>query len=171
MPSTPIGLPYPNSSDPVANGAQDIQDLAEAVDSKLRILQVVYGGTTTEVSNSTSTFTDTGLTATITPQATSSKVLVIIAQQAFKNNANAENRVNIKTFRGATEIATSGGLFLYTGTAIFGQATYSLCVLDNPATTSAVTYKTQAMNPNNTASITTQVGPSLSTMILMEVSA
>jgi len=136
-----------------------------------RILQVVYGGTTTEVTNSTNTFTDTGLTATITPQATSSKVLVIIAQQVFKNNANGENRVALRTLRGATEIANSGSLFLYSSTATFMQATYSLCVLDNPSTTSAVTYKTQAMNPNNTASITTQAGPSLSTMILMEVSA
>jgi hypothetical protein len=31
MPTTSNGLPYPLGTDPVANGAQDIQDLAEAV--------------------------------------------------------------------------------------------------------------------------------------------
>jgi hypothetical protein len=34
MPTTPGGLPYPLGSDPVANGAQDIQDLAEAIDNR-----------------------------------------------------------------------------------------------------------------------------------------
>ena len=136
-----------------------------------RILQVVYGGTTTNVSNSTSTFADTTLSATITPQSSSNKVLVMIAQQAFKNTGNAENRLEIKTLRGATQIATTGALFLYTGTVDFGQCTYSLCVLDSPATTSATTYKTQFQNPNNTAAVQVQVNSALSTIILMEVSA
>jgi hypothetical protein len=46
MPSTPGGLPYPNSSDPVANGAQDIQDLAEAVDSGLGLWKIASGTVT-----------------------------------------------------------------------------------------------------------------------------
>ena len=164
--ATPTNLPEDFSPGQVLTAA-DMDDLRGA----FRILQVVYGGTTTEVSNSTSTFTDTGLTATITPQATSSKVLVMIAQQAFKDNSNAENRLEIRTFRGATQIASTGGLFLYTSTVDFMQTTYSLCLLDTPATTSATTYKTQFMNPNNTATVRVQIGSSLSTMILMEVSA
>jgi hypothetical protein len=136
-----------------------------------RILQVVYGSTSTPVSNSTNTMADSGLTATITPQATSSKILVMISQGAFKNNANGENRVNLITLRGATQIAGSGSLYLYTSVADFNSATYSVSILDTPATTSAVTYKTQFMNPNNTASVTVQPSDSLSTMILMEVSA
>jgi hypothetical protein len=133
------------------------------------ILQTVYGGTTTNVSNNTNTFADTTLTATITPKSTSSKVLVMIAQQAFKSNANAENRLEIKTLRGATQIATTGSLFLYSGVADYMQSTYSLCVLDNPATTSATTYKTQFQNPNNTASVQVQTNSSLSTIILQEI--
>lgn len=164
--ATPTNLPASFATAQVLTAGQ-MNDLRGA----FRVLQVVYGGTSTEVSNSTSTFTDTGLTATITPQATSSKVLVIIAQQYFKNAANGENRVQIRTLRGGTEIANTGGLFLYTGSASFMQTTYSLCVLDSPSTTAAVTYKTQGMNPNNTATITAQVNSSLSTMILMEISA
>ena len=136
-----------------------------------RVLQVIYDSTSTEVTNNTNTFADTGLTATITPQATSSKVLVLIAQQAIKTNSNSENRMEIKTFRAATQIATSGSLFLYNASAIFNQATYSLCLLDSPATTSATTYKTQFNNPQNAAAVRTQPGSALSTMILMEISA
>jgi sugar (pentulose or hexulose) kinase len=40
MPTTPAGLPYPLGTDPVANGAQDIQDLAEAVDPGLGLYRV-----------------------------------------------------------------------------------------------------------------------------------
>jgi hypothetical protein len=164
--ATPTNLPASFVVGAVLTAAQQ-NDLRGA----FRVLQVIYGSTTTEVVNNTSTFADTTLTATITPQATSSKVLVLIAQQFFKNNANAENRLEIKTFRGATEIATTGGLYLYTSTADFGQSTYSLCLLDSPATTSATTYKTQFNNPLNTAAVRAQIISSLSTIILMEISA
>ena len=42
------------------------------------ILQVVQGTTTSAVSITAQSFTDTGITATITPSARSSKVLIII---------------------------------------------------------------------------------------------
>ena len=164
--ATPTNLPAAVTAGQVAT-ASDFNNLRGA----FRVLQVIYGFTTTDTTNATSTFQDTTLTATITPQSSSNKVLVIIAQQTFKNNANSENRLHINTLRGATQIATTGGLFLYTATASYMQTTYSLCVLDSPATTSATTYKTQAMNPNNTATISTQPNSSLSTMILMEISA
>jgi hypothetical protein len=164
--ATPTNLPADFVPGAVLTAA-NMDDLRGA----FRVLQVIYGSTTTEVINNTSTLADSGLTATITPQATSSKVLVLIAQQFFKNNGNAENRLDVRTFRGATQIATTGGLFLYTSTVDFMQATYSLCLLDSPATTSATTYKTQFSNPNNTAAVRAQISSSTSTMILMEISA
>jgi ribulose kinase len=55
MPTTPGGLPYPNSTDPVANGAQDIQDLAEAVDNNLGLwlvkTQTATSGTVLNITN------------------------------------------------------------------------------------------------------------------------
>jgi hypothetical protein len=138
-----------------------------------RVLQVVYGSTSTATTNATSTFADTTLTATITPQATSSKVLVLVSQNGcFKNNSNAENRMNVRLLRGATVIAKiSGDLFLYTNTAISNGGAASVSFLDDPATTSATTYKTQFQNPNNTSGVIVQEGSSVSTMILMEISA
>jgi hypothetical protein len=164
--ATPTPLPGDFSPGQVLTAAE-----MDGLRGAFRVLQVIYGSTTTEVINNTSTLADSTLTATITPQATSSKVLVLIAQQFFKNNANAENRLDVRTFRGATQIATTGQLFLYTSTLDFMQATYSLCLLDSPATTSATTYKTQFSNPNNTAAVRAQISNALSTIILMEISA
>jgi hypothetical protein len=164
--ATPTNLPADFVPGDILTAAQ-MDDLRGA----FRVLQVIYGSTSTETTNNTSTFADTGLTATITPQATSSKVLVLIAQMAAKTNGNSENRLEIKTFRGATQIATSGSLFLYNASAIFNQATYSLCLLDSPATTSATTYKTQFNNPQNAAAVRVQSSSGLSTIILMEISA
>ena len=45
-----------------------------------KVLQVVHATYSTLVTNSTTTYTDTGLTASITPSSTSSKVLIIVNQ-------------------------------------------------------------------------------------------
>jgi hypothetical protein len=90
----------------------------------------------------------------------------------YKTNANSENRLNARLMRGATNIGNmSGGLFLYNASAIYNAASLSISVLDSPASISAQTYKTQFMNPNNTASVQVQEGSALSTIILMEISA
>jgi hypothetical protein len=47
MPNTTNGLPYPSSFDPVANGAQNVQDLAEAVDTKTGLWKIQSGSFTT----------------------------------------------------------------------------------------------------------------------------
>jgi hypothetical protein len=164
--ATPTPLPGDFTPGQILTAA-DMDNLRGA----FRILQVIYGNTTTEVTNATNSYVDTTLTASITPQATSSKVLVMVSQQVSKNAGNGENRVQLRTLRDATEIANSGNLFLYTGTAIFNMATYSVAVLDSPSTTSSVTYKTQFLNPNATTEIRAQTVNGRSTMILLEVSA
>jgi hypothetical protein len=138
-----------------------------------RVLQVIYGSTSTATTNATSTFADTTLTATITPQATSSKVLVLVSQNGcFKNSSNSENRMNVRLLRDATVIAKiSGDLFLYTNNAESNGGATSVSFLDTPATTSATTYKTQFMNPQNVSGVLVQEGSAVSTMILMEISA
>jgi hypothetical protein len=140
-----------------------------------KILQVVEGTTTTEVSNSTSTLTDTGLTATITPSSTSSKVLVFAnILGANKSNGNLNNQLHLALLRGATTIRSVLGL--YTSTTLqLSVPSAQLVALDSPATTSATTYKVQFANYNNTASVTVQNVSSFieakSTIILMEVGA
>jgi hypothetical protein len=70
-----------------------------------KILQVVQGTLTTEVSSSSSALTDTGLTATITPSATTSKILVFaVLNGVEKSSAAADNQVHLALLRGATTI-------------------------------------------------------------------
>jgi hypothetical protein len=138
-----------------------------------RILQVVYGTTATSVTNTTNTFVDTGLTASITCQSTTSKVLVMVSQNGcFKRAANAENRIRLRLLRGGTDIAAiTGDLFLYTGTAIGNGGSASISVLDSPASISAQTYKTQFMNPVSVDGVLVQENNGRSTIMLLEVSA
>ena len=134
------------------------------------ILQVVYGSTTTTANNNTSTYSDTGLTATITPSSTSSKILVLVSHPSvLKSAANANNSLNIQLLRGATQIGLTQTL-AYTGTALENRVSATLNVLDSPATTSATIYKTQFKNDINAAGVSL-VSSVTNTITLLEVAA
>lgn len=116
-----------------------------------KVLQVVSATTTTEVTNATSTFADTTLTATITPTLNTSKVLVLVSQNGcFKDSSNTA--LIMKLLRGATSLGFLAGLGGYTGTSlsmVFNAVTASY--LDSPATTSATTYKTTFASQANSS--------------------
>ena len=135
------------------------------------VLQTVYGETSTQTSNSTSTLIDTTLTATITPKSTSSKILVTVNHNCCQKSAdNGENRGTIHLLRNGTDIKNlSGNLFLYQGSAVRLTGCFSTMYLDSPASTSALTYKTQFSNPNNTAAFVVQYDSSQSTIVLQEI--
>ena len=144
------------------------------------ILQVVQATTGTQATNSTSTYADTGLTATITPQSSSSKVLVSVAQAGCsKSAANAFNGLALQLLRGATVIQTFAQFAAYTGGAdarYLNVGNQSTVYLDSPNTTSATTYKTQFRNiGTNSADVKVQdnIGSvvNTSTITLMEISA
>jgi len=138
-----------------------------------KVLQVVYGSTTTLVSNSTDTFADTTLTATITPSSATSKVLVLVSQNGLiRNSGNADTRIRLELFRGATAIGRIGTSLFGTSTSLTQIGSASISVLDTPATTSATTYKTQFYNVQNVASVDVQgSGSERSTIVLMEIGA
>ena len=165
--ATPTNLPAAFSSGAVLTATQQ-----NALRGAFRILQVVQGTTTTLASNSTTTFADTTLTATITPQSSSSKVLVLVSHGTiFRSNGNVFNGVGLRLVRGATVISTFGAGIGYTGTAIDLTSTCSTSYLDSPAVNSPTTYKTQFANNAAAAQVQVQVSSSMSTMILLEVSA
>jgi hypothetical protein len=165
--ATPTTLPATFVAGNILTAAQ-----LNSLRGAFRILQVVSASYDTIVSNSTSTLVDTGLTATITPQATTSKILVIVSQTFSKSNANAGNAVKSNVCRGATSIFAPQFAALYTGTAVdlVGPST-SAVVLDSPATVSATTYKTQFANFTNTAGVGANTNNGTATIILMEISA
>ena len=112
------------------------------------ILQVVTGTLTTSTTTTSTSYVDTGLTATITPQSTSSKILVITAASMYIQNNQFKNYTAVGLVRGSTVIqeytqmvdmvAGSGGT-----QGVSFQVPVAIGYLDSPATTSATTYKVQ----------------------------
>ena len=136
-----------------------------------KVLQVVSATYSTETGNSTNTYADTGLTATITPTLTTSKVLVLLSQVGNRKTSS-DTFLDARLMRGGTEIAYFEA---YSGANGVSQANYygttGYTYLDSPATTSATTYKTQFKSGGGTAAVATQVGSGLSTITLLEIGA
>ena len=136
-----------------------------------KVLQVVQGTTSTQVTSSTNTYVTTGLTATITPSSTSSKVLCIVQQNgAGKESTNTY--VLLRLYRGASSIhqIEAYGAFDNT-TGINYVGTIGTTYLDSPATVAATTYTTYVASGANSGLVSVQANSGTSTMILMEISA
>ena len=166
--ATPTNLPAAASVGDVLTAAY-----VNSLRGAFRVLQVVQGVTSTNVDNSTTTVADTGLTATITPQSSTSKVLVLVSQTGcVKSEGNSSNAINLFLVRGATTIQQFAFVGLLTNTAIQNRGNFGTVYLDSPATTAATTYKTQFSNFNASAQVSVQGGSSSqSTITLIEISA
>jgi len=140
-----------------------------------KVLQIVSTSTSTTVTNSGTSYVDSGLSLAITPSSTSSKVLVIIQQSLLANtNGNSYEGVDYKLLRDTTDLIEDnfyGKNFIqYSGTLLL-KTDANYFYVDTPSTTSSTTYKTQFM-PHRTDVSTTakaQDGSSTSTMVLMEI--
>ena len=108
------------------------------------VLQVVQGSTSTQVTVSDANEYDTGLTATITPKFTTSKILVII-NQADCAKIDVQGPIQFSLFRNSTRLYYFASQLLYqsSGAATRLAVNCAGSYLDSPATTSAVTYKTR----------------------------
>jgi hypothetical protein len=137
-----------------------------------RVLQVVQGSTSTLASSSVTTYADTGLTATITPSATTNKILVVVMHNMCgKGNGNSQNGLNLKLFRGATDVKTLTNALGFTDSLLTNLFAAHAVVLDSPNTISATTYKTQFSNFQTAASVSVQTQSVESTITLLEISA
>jgi hypothetical protein len=142
---------------------------AEAGGGKL--LQVVNVIDTSSPTSTTDSYADTGLTASITPSATSSKILVIVNSDGTVQSGDTS--INYRCYRDSTEI---GGTIIgrkvgdsnnSDGTPAF----FGFTILDTPSSTSALTYKTQFANHNAAGTVRLNNGSGSSTMCLMEIGA
>ncbi len=137
-----------------------------------KVLQVVYGSHGTQASNNTATFTDTGLTATITPSLNTSKVLVLVSQNGcLKENNNANNAVGLRLLRDSTDLGNFAVALTFTGVAEKNTGAASFGYLDTPSTTSALTYKTQFKNDFNGTGVLVQHASAVSSIVLLEIGA
>ena len=115
------------------------------------IIQVVQGTKTDTSSVTGGTFGDVGLSASITPKFTSSKILIMV-------NSNISSSVGFdmksRLMRGSTAIhigdaagnrprASAAVTATYTGNQAYTQAPVAITYLDSPNTVSTTTYKLQ----------------------------
>lgn len=145
-----------------------------------KVLQVVSQHFTSQQNSSSSTYADTGITASITPSATNSKVLILVTVTGAKSAANAGNRLALKLVRGATDLlAITGGLAnvsdnygLYNNALQSNYGEYSMNYVDSPNTTSSTTYKIQYANGGgNFAQVEVCPGNASSSIVLLEIGA
>lgn len=137
------------------------------------IIQVVQGSYATSVSSSSTSYNDSGLTATITPKSANSKILVI-ANQAIQpvslSNSYTVAAQILRDSTGINEITLSSNAALGAGGALAIHTTVPLVQLDSPATTSAITYKVQGKLVSGFR-VDYQVSNAKSTITLIEVAA
>ena len=144
-----------------------------------KVLQVVQGLLTSTATTTSATLSDTGLTATITPSASTSKILVMFTHQMSLYRVSATNMNGwLRLFRNSTNLdiprsANETSYFQSTGSATTLEFahTFAYSYLDSPATTSATTYKTQFKTDSSAISFNANVSGGTSTIILMEIGA
>lgn len=142
-----------------------------------KVLQVVQDTLTTTFANSSSTFADVGLTVSITPSSSTSKIMVFVGMPYMytSNTSGAiHNYSSIRLLRDATQLqttdfgwynnaASSGNVDFYT------SAAYSY--LDSPATTSSLTYKIQSKIASASSVSIYATGTIISSIVVMEIGA
>ena len=141
----------------------------------LQVVQTVYNTPATIASTS---YTDTGLSLSITPTSATSKILVLVNQSAqFYRNAQDQG-YGLRISRGGSALITSGiasaaYINITGGVGVESNTITSLNYLDSPATTSAITYKTQAAvyTTANGGAVGVQAGTTNSVITLMEIGA
>lgn len=150
------GLTFPNSTVQASAG---------------NVLQVVNANTTTSFTTTSTTGVDIGLSATITPKFSTSKILITV-HIGGAGKYTTDTRFSMYLIRNSTQIST------FTVAAGFSQSTnfnyigsVSTEYLDSPATTSATTYKVQMINILGTGTVVAQIDSSMSTITLTEIAA
>ena len=169
------------------NGHTLVADSAEATGLKWaapagggKVLQVVQATTSTVTTVASTTMTDSGLSVTITPTLSSSKVLILVSQGLLLKRNSDRAKGGWRLMRGATEIFNGDdGFFILANLGgntyqTWMQGYYALNYLDTPSTTSATTYKTQ-INVDVTTDSAAMVGQGengvTSSIIALEIGA
>ena len=164
--ATPTTLPASFTAGQVLTALQ-LNNLRGA----FRVLQVVGATSSTNVSTTSSTYVTSGLSASITPSSTSSKILIIASTPG---NVSASNEAgNCTIFRG-----TVAGTNLATGSAAYmtriltgAYGAFVPIFLDSPNTTSATTYTVGLRSGHTDTTTRAQAFDGTGSIVLMEISA
>lgn len=140
-----------------------------------KVLQVVQATSTTSTTITSSSMTDTTITASITPTSATSKILVMVDAQAYIYRGSTSTFNGWALLRGTTKIydRENEGFMCITAvgaSAVELVANSPITYLDSPATTSITTYKVQAKSISG-GSITFQRNSVPSSITLLEIGA
>jgi hypothetical protein len=136
------------------------------------VLQVVQATHSTAVTLATTTLTTTGLTASITPKFSTSKILVLINNPMRRSGTSANGYgADIRIYRNGSSIYTGMSNLGYTDTLINTVLswTVSMKYLDSPANTSSVTYAMFFGCAIATNQFTSCVDGNMATIQLLEI--
>ena len=143
-----------------------------------KVLQVVTATYSTPTTITTTTFTDSGLSASITPSSATSKILVFIQQPYEAYRLTDQVGIGYQIVRGATNIVTTAkdNNWIYVGSgANAAQMKFSptLMYMDSPSSTSSLTYKSQwaLISTGNTGTLIMQTNNDIASITLMEIGA
>tara|TARA_R110000868_G_scaffold408712_1_gene692258 strand:- start:25 stop:525 length:501 start_codon:yes stop_codon:yes gene_type:complete len=134
------------------------------------VLQVVQTATTATATTTSGTFSATGLSATITPSLTSSKVLVMVSGgMEGAAGGSSYQVVQFKVYRNGTSIEGSTfGKRIYLSPNLYTILDFKQ--LDSPSSTSALTYALYfARQAGDGTSSWNRDGGATVTLILMEI--
>lgn len=126
-----------------------------------RIVQIVNSVSTTGIESFSDSYVPTGHTATITPTSASNKILILVSAGFAQSNAYANNAANAfyTLYRGSSTNlgTTSGHLSMANVNTINSQSniyiSMSVSLIDEPATTSAVTYQSYVRRSGNASAV------------------
>jgi len=147
-----------------------------------KVLQTVFAEYGTTTTNTTTSYANTGLTASITPSSSSNKIQVIVTQPYRLGRASASDVSGaIQLYRSVsgseTSITSNQGYLFYfdaaglgTSNGVYVYNVYSVSYQDSPNTTSAVTYLTKARTYSSSSDIKTQYNGAAH-ITLMEIAA
>ena len=148
------------------DGCITADELASGVGGGGKLLQVVKNESTTVTSVASATFQATGLTGSITPTASSSKILIFVGQ-TFKHKYTRGHGIQVDrngtvVYQDAVDYTNFNGA---TGD-IYGRST--TWVEDTPSSTSSLTYTIKAYTASATQ-VDFQHSGTKSQIILMEI--
>jgi len=142
-----------------------------------KLLQVVSGTLTASTSTNSTSYSDTGLSATITPSAATSKILIYLnapGAAAYAGTNQTDVRGLFRLVRTSTTInAGTVGIYNQASASSQNHTPPYFAYLDSPSTTSATTYKItyRSISANVDFYFQGLVTDAVASLILMEIGA
>jgi len=138
-----------------------------------KVLQVVFSSTTSSVSTTGTAFVTTGLSASITPLFSTSKVLILSNTEFQFTGSGGSNGTGIGIYKNGSQVfsdptAYSSVYIVTANTNLRTRVPYQY--LDSPSTTSSITYAIYFSSWNG-QTVTVNSDNQPSSIILMEIAA